>query len=120
MKRLLFALLLLGLIPSVKSSVLYIANAGSMRIELRCQDGKPDHQILFIDVTSKTKRLELKGQGNRYFRYPELIPTNIYKSENGYLCSQRQMNIKESDSYLKKALEACSKKNKDKGCKGWD
>ena len=53
MKRLLFAILLFGLIPSVQARVVYITNFRRINIEERCTDGKADHQILYMDVGEK-------------------------------------------------------------------
>jgi hypothetical protein len=99
MKRLLLAPLLLGLIPSANASVYYIVNHGRINIESRCHDGKADHQIWHMDVRGQVQKLNLKGHGNKYFKNPELIPSNIYKSEKGYLCSQRQLTKKEIKAY---------------------
>ncbi len=57
----------------------------------RCQDGKAIHQIWYMDVNGKVQTFNLKGYGNKYFKNPELIPSDIYKSEKGYLCSQKQL-----------------------------
>jgi len=102
MKLLLLAPLLLGLIPSANARVVYIVNHGRINIEERCQDGKADHQIWHMDVRGKVQKLNLKGHGNKYFKNPELIPSDIYKSQNGYLCSQRQLTKKEREAYDKK------------------
>jgi hypothetical protein len=102
MKRLIFATFLLGLIPSANARVVYIVNHGRINIEERCQDGKADHQIWNMDVRGKVQKLNLKGHGNKYFKNPELIPSDIYKSQNGYLCSQRQLTKKEREAYDKK------------------
>ena len=83
MKRLLFLPLLLGLIPTANASVIYIVNHGRINIESRCHDGKADHQIWHMDVRGKVQKLNLKGHGNEYFKNPELIPSDIYKSEKG-------------------------------------
>jgi len=99
MKRLLLAPLLLGLIPSANARVVYIVNHGRINIEERCQDGKALHQIWHMDVSGKVQKLNLKGHGNKYFKNPELIPSNINKSEKGYLCSQRQLTRKEREAY---------------------
>ena len=71
----------------------------SQYIEERCQDGKALHQIWHMDVSGKVQELNLKGHGNKYFKNPELIPSGIYKSEKGYLCSQRQLTKKEREAY---------------------
>ena len=99
MKRFLFAPLLLGLIPSANARVVYIVNHGRINIEERCQDGKAIHQIWHMDVNGKVQKLNLKGHKNKYFKNPELIPSDIYKSEKGYLCSQRQLTRKERKAY---------------------
>ena len=99
MKRLLLAPLLLGLIPSANARVVYIVDHGRINIEERCQDGKAIHQIWHMDVRGKVQKLNLKGHGNKYFKNPELIPINIYKTEKGYLCSQRQLTGKEIKAY---------------------
>ena len=99
MKRLLLLPFLLGLIPTANARVVYIVNHGRINIEERCQDGKADHQIWHMDVSGKVQKLNLKGHGNKYFKNPELIPSNINKSEKGYLCSQRQLTRKEREAY---------------------
>ena len=99
MKPLLLASLLFGLIPSANARVVYIVNHGRINIEERCQDGKAIHQIWHMDVNGKVQKLNLKGHGNKYFKNPELIPSDIYKSEKGYSCSQRQLTIKEREAY---------------------
>ena len=92
-------LLLLGFIPLANARVVYIVNHGRINIEERCQDGKALHQIWHMDVSGKVQKLNLKGHGNKYFKNPELIPSNINKSEKGYLCSQRQLTRKEREAY---------------------
>ena len=119
MKLLLLIPLLFGLIPSVQSRVVYITNFGRIHIEERCKDGKPDHQIWFMDGGGKITRYDLKGQGNEYFKNPELIPSGIRKTENGYLCSQRQLTKKEIKAYEQKVINACLKDKREKGCKDW-
>ena len=99
MKSLLLAHLLLGLIPTANARVVYIVNHGRINIEERCQDGKAIHQIWHMDIRGKVQKLNLKGHGNKYFKNPELIPSNIYKTEKGYLCSQRQLTGKEIKAY---------------------
>ena len=99
MKRLLLLPFLLGLIPTANARVVYIVNHGRINIEERCQDGKALHQIWHMDVSGKVQKLNLKGHGNKYFKNPELIPSNINKSEKGYLCSQRQLTRKEREAY---------------------
>ncbi len=93
---------LLALIYPAQARVIYIVNFGRINIEERCHDGKADHQIWHMDVKGKVQKLNLKGHGNEYFKNPELIPSDIYKSEKGYLCSQRQLNKKEREAYNKK------------------
>ena len=102
MKRLLLLPFLLGLIPTANARVVYIVNHGRINIEERCQDGKAIHQIWHMDVRGKVQKLNLKGHGNKYFKNPELIPNGIRKTENGYLCSQRQLTKKEREAYDKK------------------
>ena len=102
MKNLLLILFIVGLIPSANARVIFIVNHGRINIESRCQDGKAVHQIWHMDVRGKVQKLDLKGHGNEYFKNPELIPSNIYKSEKGYLCSQRQLTKKEREAYDKK------------------
>ena len=102
MKIILFVPFLLGLIPTANARVVYIVNHGRINIEERCQDGKADHQIWHMDVSGKVQKLNLKGHGNKYFKNPELIPSDIYKSEKGYLCSQRQLTKNEREAYDKK------------------
>ena len=99
MKRLLLLLFLVGFIPLANARVIYIVNHGKINIEERCQDGKAVHQIWHMDVRGKVQKLDLKGLGNKYFKNPELIPSDIYKSEKGYLCSQRQLTKKERKAY---------------------
>ena len=102
MKRLLLLPFLFGLIPTANARVVYIVNHGRINIEERCQDGKAIHQIWHMDVSGKVQELNLKGHGNKYFKNPELIPSRIYKSEKGYLCSQRQLTKNEREAYDKK------------------
>ena len=99
MKRLLLFPFLLGFIPVANARVVYIVNHGRINIEERCQDGKAVHQIWHMDVNGKVQKLNLKGHKNKYFKNPELIPSDIYKSEEGYLCSQRQLTRKERKAY---------------------
>mgnify|MGYP001193580108 FL=1 len=99
MKRLLLLPFLLGLIPTANARVVYIVNHGRINIEERCQDGKAIHQIWHMDVSGKVQKLNLKGHRNKYFKNPELIPSRVYKSERGYLCSQRQLTKKEIEAY---------------------
>ena len=99
MKSLLLLPFLLGFIPVINARVIYIVNHGKINIEERCQDGKAIHQIWHMDVDGKVQKLNLKGHGNKYFKNPELIPSDIYKSEKGYSCSQRQLTIKEREAY---------------------
>ena len=94
--------ILFELIPSAQARVVYIVNFGRINIEERCQDGKADHQVWHMDVSGEIQKLNLKGQGDEYFKNPELIPSDIYKSEKGYLCSQRQLTKKEREAYNKK------------------
>ena len=98
----LFLLIFLASIPAANARVVYIVNHGRINIEERCQDGKALHQIWHMDVNGKVQELNLKGHGNKYFKNPELIPSNIYVSEKGYLCSQRQLTKKEREAYDKK------------------
>ena len=90
---------LFGLIPSAQARVVYIVNHGRINIEERCQDGKAVHQIWHMDVRGKVQKLNLKGHGNEYFKNPELILSDINKSDQGYLCSQRQLTQKEIEAY---------------------
>jgi len=99
MKHLLILPFLFGLISTANARVVYIVNHGRINIEERCQDGKALHQIWHMDVSGKVQELNLKGHGNKYFKNPELIPSDIYKSEKGYLCSQRQLTKKEREAY---------------------
>ena len=55
-----------------------------------------------MDGNGKVQKLNLKGHRNKYFKNPELILSGIYKSERGYLCSQRQLTKKEREAYDKK------------------
>ena len=102
MKRFFLPTFLLALIYPAQARVIYIVNFGRINIEERCHDGKADHQIWHMDVKGKVQKLDLKGHGNEYFKNPELIPSGTYKSEKGYLCSQRQLTKKESEAYDKK------------------
>tara|TARA_B100000963_G_C22302148_1_gene526148 strand:- start:65 stop:379 length:315 start_codon:yes stop_codon:yes gene_type:complete len=104
MKRLLLIPFLFGLIPTANARVVYIINHGRINIEERCQDGKAVHQIWHMDVNGKVQKLNLKGHGNKYFKNPELIPSDIYKSKKDYLCSKRQLT--------KIEREACDNKFK--------
>ncbi|MBO8232388.1 hypothetical protein CU311_06800 [Prochlorococcus marinus str. MU1402] len=71
--------------------MVYIVNHGRINIKERCQDGKAVHQIWHMDVKGKVQKLNIKRHGNKYFKNPELIPSNINKSDKGYLCSQRKL-----------------------------
>ena len=102
MKCLFLLPFLLGLIPNAQARVVYIVNFGRINIEERCQDGKADHQVWHMDVRGEIQKLNLKGQGDEYFKNPELIPSDIRKSEKGYLCSQRQLTKSEIKAYDKK------------------
>ena len=102
MKRFFLPTFLLALIYPAQARVIYIVNFGRINIEERCHDGKADHQIWHMDVRGQVQKLNLKGHGNKYFKNPELIPSEIYKSEKGYLCSQRQLTKKEREAYDKK------------------
>ena len=93
---------LLALILPAQARVVYIVNFGRINIEERCQDGKADHQVWHMDVRGKIHKINLKGHGDEYFKNPELIPSDKYKSEKGYLCSQRQLTKKEREAYDKK------------------
>ena len=95
-------LLILGFIPVANARVVYIVNHGRINIEERCQDRMASHEIQHMDERGKIQTLKLKGDGNEYFKNPELIPSNIYVSEKGYLCSQRQLTKKEREAYDKK------------------
>ena len=99
MKRFFLPTFLLALIYPAQARVIYIVNFGRINIEERCHDGKADHQIWHMDVRGKVQKLDLKGHENEYFKNPELIPSDIYKSEKGYLCSQRQLTRKEIEAY---------------------
>ena len=101
MKCLFLLPFLLGLIPDAQARVVYIVNFGRINIEERCQDGKADHQVWHMDVRGEIQKLNLKGQGDEYFKNPELIPSDIHKSEKGYLCSQRQLTKSEIKAYDK-------------------
>ena len=102
MNRLFLLPFLLTLISPAQARIVYIVNFGRINIEERCQDGKADHQVWRMDVRGNIQKLNLKGQGDEYFKNPELIPSNIRKSEKGYLCSQRQLTRKEIEAYDKK------------------
>ena len=99
MKQFFLPTFLLALIYPAQARVVYIVNFGRINIEERCHDGKADHQIWHMDIRGKVQKLDLKGHGNEYFKNPELIPSDIYKSEKGYLCSQRQLTRKERKAY---------------------
>ena len=102
MKNIILLIISFGLVPEVNARVVYIVNHGRINIESRCQDGKAEHQIWHMDVRGKVQKLNLKGHGNNYFKNPELIPSDIYKVDEGYLCSQRQLTKKEIEAYDKK------------------
>ena len=90
---------LFGLIPTANASFIYIVDHEGINIESKCQDGKADHQIWHIEVGGKMKKLNLKGHGKENFKNPKLKARNIYKSEKGFLCSQRQLTKKQAESY---------------------
>ena len=92
-------LFLFGLIPTANASFLYIVNHEGINIELKCQDGNSDHQIWHIDVGGKVQKLNLKGHGTENFKNPTLRVRNIYKSEKGFLCSQRKLTKKQAEAY---------------------
>ena len=102
MKRFFLLPFLFGLIPDAQARIVYIVNFGRINIEERCQDGQADHQVWHMDVRGEIQKQNLKGQGDEYFKNPELIPSDIFKSEKGYLCSQRQLTKKEREAYDKK------------------
>jgi len=102
MKLLLLLTLSFVLIPSSQARVVYIVNFGRINIEERCKDGKAEHQVWHMDVRGTIQKLNLKGHGDEYFKNPEIIPSDTYKSEKGYLCSQRQLTKKEIEAYDKK------------------
>ena len=102
MNRLFLLPFLLTLISPAQARIVYIVNFGRINIEERCQDGKADHQVWHMDVRGEIQKLNLKGQGDEYFKNPELIPSDIRKSEKGYLCSQRQLTKSEIKAYDKK------------------
>ena len=99
MKRLSLLTLFFGLIPSAQASVIYIVNHGRINIESRCQDGKAEHQIWHIDDGGKVQKLNLKGHGSDGYKNPKLRARNVYKSEKGFLCSQRQLTKKEGEAF---------------------
>ena len=92
-------LFLFFLIPKANASFLYLVNHEGINIESKCQDGKAAHQIWHTDVGGKVQKLNLKGHGKESFKNPKLIERNIYKSEKGFLCSQRQLTKKEGEAY---------------------
>lgn len=92
-------LCLFGLIPTGNASFLYIVNHEGINIESKCQDGKAEHQIWHIDDEGKVQKLNLKGHGTDSFKIPKLKARNIYKSEKGFLCSQRQLTKKEGEAF---------------------
>ena len=102
MKRFLLLILSFGLIPSAQARVVYIVNHGRINIEERCQDGMASHELQHMDERGKIQTLKLKGDGDEYFKNPELIPSGIYRTENGILCSQRQLTKEEIEAYDKK------------------
>ena len=108
MKRFLLLTFLLSLIFPAQARVIYIVNFGRINIEEKCQDSKADHQVWHMDVRGKIQTLNLKGHGDKYFRNPELIPSGIYRTENGILCSQRQLTKKEIEAYEKKVINSQS------------
>ncbi len=92
-------LFLFCLIPTANASFLYIVNHEGINIESKCQDGKAEHQIWHTDVGGKVQKLNLKGHGTEGYKNPKLRERNIYKSEKGFLCSQRQLTKKEGEAY---------------------
>ena len=102
MKSLFLLPFLLGLITDAQARVVYIINFGRINIEERCQDGQADHQVWRMDVRGNIQKINLKGQGDNYFKNPELIPIDILKTDKGYLCSQRQLTKSEIKAYNKK------------------
>ena len=119
-KRLLLLPFLLGFIHSAEARVVYIVNFGRINIEERCTDGKADHQIWYMDLRGKRKILNLKGKGNKYFKYPELIPSGERYGGSDYECSQRQLTRKEIEAYQKMFIDACEREKPDKRCIKWD
>ena len=99
MKSLILLPLLFGLIPTANADVRYIVNHGRINIEVRCQDGMASHELQHMDERGKIQTLKLKGDGEEYFKNPELIPSGIYVSENNILCSQRQLTKDEIEAY---------------------
>ena len=99
MKSLILLPLLFGLIPTANADVRYIVNHGRINIEVRCQDGMASHELQHMDERGKIQTLKLKGDGEEYFKNPELIPSGIYVSKNGKLCSQRQLTKDEIEAY---------------------
>ena len=102
MKSLFLLPFLLGLITDAQARVVYIINFGRINIEERCQDGQADHQVWRMDVRGNIQKINLKGQGDNYFKNPELIPIDIRKTDKCYLCSQRQLTKSEIKAYNKK------------------
>ena len=102
MKNIILLIISFGLVPEVNARVVYIVNHGRINIEERCQDGMARHELQHMDERGEIQTLKLKGDGDEYFKNPELIPSDIYKSEKGYLCSQRQLTKKEREAYDKK------------------
>ena len=102
MKNIILLIISFGLVPEVNARVVYIVNHGRINIEERCQDGMASHELQHMDERGKIQTLKLKGDGDEYFKNPELIPSGIYVSKNGKLCSQRQLTKKEIEAYDKK------------------
>ena len=103
MKCLLIAPILLGLIPSVHATVFYnLLHDRNIFVEARCQDGKADHYISHLDEKNGFQVIYLKGHGDEYFKYPELIPFDFYTSRGGHTCSSRPLTKQEIEAYSKK------------------
>ena len=99
MKSLILLPLLFGLIPTANADVRYIVNHGRINIEVRCQDGMASHELQHMDERGKIQTLKLKGDGDEYFKNPELIPSGTYRTESGILCSQRELTKEEIEAY---------------------
>tara|TARA_Y100001978_G_C23416897_1_gene301880 strand:+ start:250 stop:564 length:315 start_codon:yes stop_codon:yes gene_type:complete len=102
MKRLLLALLLLGLIPSANAAIIYFIADTGFNIESKCKDGKAVHQIWYMDIIGTVKKQNLSGHGDKYFKNPDLNSSFTYKDSDGNLCTQRNLTKEEVEAFYKK------------------
>tara|TARA_B100000212_G_scaffold158623_1_gene119136 strand:+ start:343 stop:669 length:327 start_codon:yes stop_codon:yes gene_type:complete len=104
MKRLLLPLLAALALPNTSNaSVFYnLLHDRNIYVEARCQDGKAKHYIFHLDEKNGVQILNLKGDGEDYFKYPELIPVDFYTSRGGHTCSSRPLTQQEIEAYSEK------------------